>query len=103
MYTGTETRDYVTTDQHLPRYLSHSPMTYYENTWPGHNGGGWFDPYDLHIMEQYLEQACLTAFSKPKELMMFCFQPLVDTMRVPVLGFQLDRLDETLDYAGNPI
>ncbi len=103
VYTGTETRDYVTTDQHLPRYLSYSLMTYFENMWPGHNGGGWFDPYDLHIMEQYLEQAYLTAFSKPKELMMFCFQSLVDTMRVPALGFQLDRLDETLDYAGNPI
>ncbi len=103
VYTGTETRDYVTTDQHLPRYLSYSLMTYFENMWPGHNGGGWFDPYDLHVMEQYLEQAYLTAFSKPKELMMFCFQSLVDTMRVPALGFQLDRLDETLDYAGNPI
>lgn len=103
VYTGTETRDYVTTDQHLPRYLSYSLMTYFENMCPGRNGGGWFDPYDLHIMEQYLEQAYLTAFSKPKELMMFCFQSLVDTMRVPALGFQLDKLDETLDYAGNPI
>ncbi len=103
VYTGTETRDYVTTDQHLPRYLSYSLMTYFENMWPGHNGGGWFDPYDLHITEQYLEQAYLTAFSKPKELMMFCFQSLVDTMRVPALGFQLDKLDDTLDHAGNPI
>lgn len=103
VYTGTETRDYVTTDQHLPRYLSYSLMTYFENMWPGHNGGGWFDPYDLHVMEQYLEQAYLTAFSKPKELMMFCFQSLVDTMRVPALGFQLDKLDETLDHAGDPI
>lgn len=34
---------------------------------------------------------------------MFCFQALVNTMRVPALGFQLDKLDETLDYAGNPI
>jgi len=103
VYTGTETRDYVTTDQHLPRYLSYSLMTYFENMWPGHNGGGWFDPFDLHIMEQYLEQAYLTAFSKPKELMMFCFQALVNTMRVPALGFQLDKLDETLDYVGNPV
>lgn len=103
VYTGTETRDYVTTDQHLPRYLSYSLMTYFENMWPGHNGGGWFDPYDLHVTEQYLEQAYLTAFSKPKELMMFCFQSLVDTMRVPALGFQLDKLDDTLDYAGTPV
>ncbi len=102
IYTGTEARDTVTTDQHLPRYLSYSLMTYFENMWPGHNGGGWFDPFDLHITEQYLEQAYLTAFSKPKELMMFCFQALVDKMNVPALGFQLDRLDEVLGFAGKP-
>ena len=57
VYTGTETRDPVTTDQHLPRYLSYSLMTYFENMWPGHNGGGWFDNFDTHITEHYLEQA----------------------------------------------
>ena len=103
LYTGTETRDPVTTDQHLPRYLSFSLMTYFENMWPGHNGGGWFDPFDMHITEHYLEQAYLTAFSKPKELMMFCFQALADTMNVPALGFQLDKLDAVLDHCGNPI
>lgn len=103
LYTGTETRDPVTTDQHLPRYLSYSLMTYFENMWSGHNGGGWFDPFDMHITEHYLEQAYLTAFSKPKELMMFCFQALVDTMNVPALGFQLDKLDAVLDHCGNPI
>lgn len=103
LYTGTETRDPVTTDQHLPRYLSYSLMTYFENMWPGHNGGGWFDPFDMHITEHYLEQAYLTAFSKPKELMMFCFQALANTMNVPALGFQLDKLDEVLDHCGKPI
>ncbi len=103
LYTGTETRDPVTTDQHLPRYLSYSLMTYFENMWPGHNGGGWFDPFDMHITEHYLEQAYLTAFAKAKELMMFCFQALANTMNVPALGFQLDRLDEALDHCGNPV
>ncbi|MBQ3669309.1 MAG: permease [Clostridia bacterium] len=102
IYTGTEARDTVTTDQHLPRYLSYSLMTYFENMWPGHNGGGWFDPFDFHITEQYLEQAYLTAFSKTKEMMMFCFQALVNRMNVPALGFQLDRLDRVLDFAGQP-
>lgn len=102
IYTGTEARDTVTTDQHLPRYLSYSLMTYFENMWPDHNGGGWFDPFDLHITEQYLEQAYLTAFSKPKELMMFCFQALLNNMYVPALGFQLDRLDDVLDHVGHP-
>ena len=49
IYTGTEARDTVTTDQHLPRYLSYSLMTYFESMWPGHNGGGWFDPFDLQV------------------------------------------------------
>lgn len=103
IYTGTETRDPVTTDQHLPRYLSYSLMTYFENMWPGHNGGGWFDPFDMHITEHYLEQAYLTAFAKAKELMMFCFQALANTMNVPALGFQLDKLDAVLDHCGNPV
>ena len=103
LYTGTETRDPVTTDQHLPRYLSYSLMTYFENMWPGHNGGGWFDPFDMHITEHYLEQAYLTAFAKAKELMMFCFQALAGTMNVAALGYQLDKLDEVLDHCGNPV
>ena len=103
IYTGTETRDTVTTDQHLPRYLSYSLMTYFENMWPDHNGGGWFDPFDLHITEQYLEQAYLTAFSRPKEIMLFCFQALADNAFVPPLGYHLEKLDEVLDHCGNPV
>ncbi len=102
IYTGTETRDPVTTDQHLPRYLSFSLMTYFENMWPGHNGGGWFDNFDMHITEHYLEQAYLTAFAKPREMMLFCFQSLLDNMCTPALGFQLDKLDAALDTLGAP-
>lgn len=102
LYTGTETRDPVTTDQHLPRYLSFSLMTYFENMWPDHNGGGWFDNFDTHITEHYLEQAYLTAFSRPKELMVFCFQSMADHMYTPALGYQLEKLDRTLDGAGTP-
>ena len=103
VYAGTETRDPVTTDQHLPRYLSFSLMTYFEAMWPGHNGGGWFDTFDSHITEHYLEQAYLTAFSKPKELMMFCFQSMYDNMYTPALGYQLDKLDAVLDHVGAPV
>ena len=102
VYTGTETRDPVTTDQHLPRYLSFSLMTYFEAMWPGHNGGGWFDNFDTHITEHYLEQAYLTAFAKPREMMLFCFQSMYDNMYTPALGYQLDRLDALLDHAGTP-
>ncbi len=102
VYTGTETRDPVTTDQHLPRYLSFSLITYFESMWPGHNGGGWFDTFDMHVTEHYLEQAYLTAFSKPKELMLFCFQSICDNMFTAALGYQLDKLDAVLDFAGKP-
>lgn len=103
IYTGTETRDARAQDQHLPRYLSYSLMRYMEEMAPDRNGGGWFDPFDCTILEYYLEQAMMTALSKPKELMMFCFQALVDTINVPALGFLLDKLDATLDSLGNPV
>lgn len=102
IYTGTETRDPNSTSQHLPRYLSYSLMTYMENMRPGHNGGGWFDPYDMHITEHYLEQAYLTVFAKPRELMMFCFEALYNTVNVPALGFHLDKLDDIAGRIGSP-
>lgn len=103
IYTGTETRDPVNHDQHLPRYLSYSLMHYMERMAPGRNGGGWFDPYDCRTMDHYLEQAYLTAFAKPREMMLFCFQSLVDTVNVPALGFMLDKLDGLLDGLGTPV
>lgn len=103
IYTGTETRDPRHQDQHLPRYLSYSLMRYMEDMAPGRNGGGWFDNFDCQISEYYLEQAYLTAFSKPGELMMFCFQSLYDSMYAVSLGYQLDKLDELLDNLGTPI
>ena len=103
IYTGTETRDPVNTDQHLPRYLSYSLMRYLEDMAPGRNGGGWFDPFDCRILDYYLEQAYLTAFSKPREMMMFCFQALIDSVNVPALGFMLDKLDDLLDKLGTPV
>ncbi len=103
IYTGTETRDPVNTDQHLPRYLSFSLMRYLEAMAPGRNGGGWFDPFDCKSLDYYLEQAYLTAFAKPREMMMFCFQALVNTVNVPALGFMLDKLDALLDNLGTPV
>ncbi|MBQ8177392.1 MAG: hypothetical protein IJ035_10210 [Oscillospiraceae bacterium] len=103
IYTGTETRDPINTDQHLPRYLSYSLMKYMDKMAPGRNGGGWFDPFDCRMLDYYLEQAYLTAFAKPKEVMMFCFQALADSVNVPALGFMLDKLDSLLDGLGEPI
>lgn len=103
IYTGTETRDPLHTDQHLPRYLSYSLMTYMERMLPGGNGGGWFDSFDCQLMDYYLEQAYMTCFSKPREVLLFCFQSLIENPLVPALGFRLEALDRLLSDLGNPI
>ncbi|SEQ59320.1 hypothetical protein SAMN04487977_106113 [Treponema bryantii] len=102
IYTGTETRHGAQQDQHLPRYLSYSLMRYFESVAPGRNGGGWFDPYDCDRFDTYLEQAYLTAFAKPKEIMMFCWPSIAGNKRATPLGFMYDKLDRILGRLGEP-
>ena len=102
IYTGTETRHGAQTDQHLPRYLSYSLMRYFESAAPGRNGGGWFDPFDCDRFDTYLEQAYLTAFAKPKEIMMFCWPAIAGNKRATPLGFMYDKLDRVLGRLGEP-
>ena len=103
IYTGTETRHGVQTDQHLPRYLSYSLMRYFESVAPGRNGGGWFDPFDCDRIDTYLEQAYLTAFAKPKEIMMFCWPALAGNKRATPLGFMYSKLDKIVGQLGEPV
>ena len=102
IYTGTETRHGAQQDQHLPRYLSYSLPLYMENLAPGKNGGGWFDPFECDRIDTYLEQAYLTAFSKSKEIMMFCWPALYNNKRATPLGFQFQKIDRILSDCGNP-
>ena len=103
IYTGTETRHGAQTDQHLPRYLSYSLMRYFESVAPGRNGGGWFDPFDCDRIDTYLEQAYLTAFAKPKEIMMFCWPALTGNKRATPLGFMYSKLDAIVGQLGEPV
>lgn len=103
IYTGTETRHPSQTDQHLPRYLSYSIMRFMENTAPGRNGGGWFDPYECYPIDCYLEQAYLTAFAKPREIMLFCWPSLFNNKVITPLGFRLQQIDELIPSLGNPV
>lgn len=103
IYTGTETRHATQTDQHLPRYLSYSLMRYFESVAPGRNGGGWFDPFDCDRIDTYLEQAYLTAFAKPKEIMMFCWPALAGNRRATPLGFMYSKLDKIVGQLGEPL
>lgn len=102
IYTGTETRHGAQQDQHLPRYLSYSLVRWMENVKPGKNGGGWFDPFECDRIDTYLEQAYLTAFSKAKELMMFCWSAIYNNKRATPLGFQYEKLDKIMGQCGNP-
>lgn len=106
IYTGTETRDPLYTQQHLPSYLSYFIMRYFENVKPGKNGGGWFDPFECRgNLNYYVEQANLTLFSKPKEVTLFCLSALMDkrwSIFTPLAGYALDEVDEFLGELGNP-
>ena len=73
IYTGTETRDAVVSDQHLQAYLGYNIMRYFENIAPGRNGGGWVDPFGISNYDRYAEQLWITAFGKAREITLFHF------------------------------
>lgn len=102
IYTGTETRNPANSQQRIPRYASYSLLRWMEQLKPGGNGGGWFDSLDCTFIDYYLEQANLTVFGKAKELTLFCYGLLKDSVYVPALGFQLNKLDAVAAEIGNP-
>ncbi len=71
IYTGTETRDPVVTDQHLQPYESYEIIRYFENIKPGGNGGGWVDTYSINYIDRYAEQLWDTMFAKARQMMLF--------------------------------
>ncbi|HEX4053948.1 MAG TPA: hypothetical protein VHX86_06755 [Tepidisphaeraceae bacterium] len=71
IYTGTETRDPVYTEQHLQPYQSYSIVRYFNNIAPGRNGGGWVDTFDVKYVDRYAEQLWDTMFAKAPEITLF--------------------------------
>ncbi len=71
IYTGTETRDPVFTDQFLQQYESYQIIRYFENIKPGGNGGGWVDTYGSLYVDRYAEQLWDTMFAKAREITLF--------------------------------
>ncbi|HEX3625655.1 MAG TPA: hypothetical protein VH280_09535 [Verrucomicrobiae bacterium] len=71
IYTGTETRDPVITDQHLQQYESYEIMRYFDNVAPGRNGGGWVDTYSIRSIDRYAEQLWDTMFAKAPQIVLF--------------------------------
>ena len=114
IYTGTETRDPEYTTQHLQQYQSYSIMRYLENVKPGKNGGGWIDPYGRRYLDRFAEQVRLTLFAKSKEVTLFCYADLVESVKQPdgsektignvatVLENVFEEADSFFDKLGEP-
>lgn len=87
IYTGTETRDSVMTDQHLQEYQGYQIIRYFENIAPGRNGGGWVDTYASNTADRYAEQLWLTLLAKAPEMTMFDYMqmglPVTKQLRGP--------------------
>lgn len=81
LYTGTETRDAVSSDQHLQQYHGYLIFRYFENIAPGRNGGGWVDSGGSSYLDRYAEQFWLTLFAKAPEITMFDYRQLQSPIR----------------------
>jgi hypothetical protein len=81
IYTGTETRDAVSSDQHLQQYESYLIFRYFDNIVPGRNGGGWVDSGGSTYLDRYTEQFWITLFAKAPEITMFDFRQLQSRIR----------------------
>lgn len=82
IYSGTETRDAVSSDQHLQPYESYLIIRYFEHIAPGRNGGGWVDSGGAFYMDRYAEQFWLTLFAKAPEITMFDYRQLQSALRL---------------------
>ena len=71
LYTGTETRDPVLSNQHLQQYHGYLIFRYFENIKPGGNGGGWVDTGGSRFLDRYAEQLWLTLFARAPEITLF--------------------------------
>ena len=71
IYTGTETRDPVITDQLLQQYESYEVFRYLSNVRPGANLGAWVDTYSIRSIDRYAEQLWDGLFAKAPEQMLF--------------------------------
>lgn len=97
IYTGTETRDAVSSGQHLQQYESYLITRYFENIAPGRNGGGWVDSGGATYLDRYAEQFWITLFAKAPEITMFDYRQLQARIR-PAQRGQWQGTGTSLDY-----
>lgn len=131
IYTGTETRDPVITDQHMQQYESYEIIRYFDNIAPERNGGGWVDTYSILYVDRYAEQLWDTMFAKAQQMMLFEWSAMSKPIEpgnrarwenlptsfnyremargvsnptmARVAGYSLEQVDQFLDQLGNPI
>lgn len=128
IYTGTETRDPVITDQLLQQYESYEIYRYLSNIRPDANLGGWVDTYDVRYADRYAEQLWDTLLAKAPEITLFNWydlsrpdaappgdrpwsaqpsdlnwQQLIGAGWARVAGYALARIDPVLGGLGKPI
>lgn len=115
IYTGTETRDGVYSNQHLQPYHGYSIFRYFENLKPGGNAGGWVDSGGLRNLDRYAEQLWLTLFAKAPEITLFdirqLYQPIrqEDGSQLPeselarLAGYVFQQVDSFAGRLGQPI
>ena len=115
IYTGTETRDPVYSNQHLQQYHGYSIFRYFENVKPGGNAGGWVDSGGLRNLDRYAEQLWLTLFAKAPEITLFDIRQLYQPIRqddgstapeselARLAGYVFQQVDGFVGKLGKPI
>ncbi len=128
IYTGTETRDPVITDQLLQQYESYEIYRYLSNVRPDSNLGAWVDTYSIRSIDRYAEQLWDGLFAKAPEQMLFEWGAMASdkpampgtrpwakqatSFRWPVAGGNgwasaaneaLHKVDSVLGDLGNPV
>lgn len=115
IYTGTETRDAVYSNQHLQAYHGYSIVRYFDNIKPGGNAGGWVDTGGMRHLDRYAEQLWLTLFAKAPEITLFDIRQLYQPVRdsegnvIPeskvarLAGYTFQEVDGFLGKLGKPI
>lgn len=79
IYSGTETRDPIITDQLLQQYESYGIFRYFSNIRPdGGNLGGWVDTFSTRSVDRYAEQLWDTLLAKAPEITLFNWTPMSD-------------------------
>ncbi|MGH9615397.1 MAG: hypothetical protein ACRD28_01565 [Acidobacteriaceae bacterium] len=97
IYTGTETRDPVDTDQQLQQYESYQIFRYFENIKPGGNLGGWVDTFSIRYIDRYSEQLWDTMLAKAPAITLFNWNALIQPVK-PGDRDGWKALDTTFNY-----